>query len=180
MIQAKMLFNEAPGAGSGSKIPVGIQSGVSFNGLVRDQEWWDIKFSKDGQQLHKRLFDPTGSYQFDDETPEQALEREMEANLRHAANLAHVIVGEKASEIEAPDYHAFMKAIADAVNPHKGFLVNLKVIPDRKLKYPDLGKYPNYLERHQEGVESKLKYSKKELELLQKYQEEKDKADSEG
>jgi hypothetical protein len=69
---------------------------------------------------------------------------------------------------EASDYKSFIALASAMLNPKKGAKVHLKVVPDRKeQKYPDLPSYGTYVEMFIEGVATKLKYSKKELEAIE-------------
>ena len=158
--------------GDGVKIPVGIHGDVNFLGLKQDQSWWDILFVKPTtrQTIHKRLFQPKGEYVQPDETPQDALERDMDNNLKHVVHLLSEFLGkENTATLEAPDYDAFMEMAAEYLDQFIGERVWLKVIPDKKGKYPDLGRYPNYVERFYDGEETKLKFSKKELEAVEKF-----------
>lgn len=79
-----------------------------------------------------------------------------------------VLGKEVVDSFEATDYKAFIASASAMLNPKKGSKVNLKVVPDRKeAKYPDLPAYGTYVEQHVEGVPTKLKYSKKELEAIE-------------
>lgn len=169
MIKANRLMEDT---GEGLKIPVGIHGDVNFLGLKKDSTWWDILFVRPStrQTIHKRLFQPRGEFVNPDETPQEALEREMDTNLKHVVHLLREFLGdENTAQLEAPDYDSFMEMSADYLNQFIGEQVWLKVIPDKKGKYPDLGRYPNYVERYVDGVECKLKFTKKELEAVEKY-----------
>lgn len=169
MIKANRLMEDT---GEGAKIPVGIHGDVNFLGLKKDTTWWDILFVKPAtrQTIHKRLFQPTGEYTYENETPEEAYNREVDNNLKHVVHLLREFLGdESTSQLEAPDYEAFVEMAADYLDQFIGEQVWLKVIPDRKGKYPDLGRYPNYVERFVEGMETTLKFTKKEGEAVAKY-----------
>ncbi len=170
MIKANRLMED----GEGLKIPVGIHDDVNFLGLKKESNWWDILFVRPStrQTIHKRLFQPTGEYVYEEETPEMALEREIDTNLKHVVHLLREFLGDdNTSQLEAPDYDTFMDMAADYLAQFIGERVWLKVIPDRKGKYPDLGKYPNYVERYAPGVGTKLKFTKKESEAVAKFHE---------
>lgn len=168
MIQASMYFEKSLPTG-GSVIPVGINKGVMFMGLVKGEGFYDLTFqNKEGQTIHKRLFNPDGSRPKEGESPAEAIERQTGNNIKHVVHLLRVIYGDDAiSKIEAPTYEDFMKKTITLTNPKKGFLVNLKVTLDRTNKYSDLGFFPSsYMEAFVEGQESQLRFSKKEQEAL--------------
>lgn len=181
MIQAKLLFDSPSKEGGQSQIPTGIYTDgtTSFTTFVRDQQWWDINFADtSGRSIRKRLFDPKGTFPYEGESPEEALYREMEDNLKHVVKLARVLLGDEATEqISAEDYQSFNQKVSELVAPFKGSPVNLKVsVVKRKdketgkdLYFSDLGRYPNYLE--EVGGTSKLKFSKREAEVLSEYEE---------
>lgn len=170
MIQAKFYFEETPGRSG--KLEVGVHSGVQFLGLVKSEDYYDIRFGSKGSFIHKRLFRPTGSNPQDGETVAEAITREIDRNLKHVVRMMDIVLGDEVvSGFEAPDYDSFMAKAAEALNANKGYLVNLKVIPDRNNKWPDLGYYPSYVEKHVPGEEPSLKFSAKELERLEQYKQ---------
>ena len=180
MIQAKLLFDSPSKDGGQSQIAPGIYTKgfTFFTGMNRDQSWWDINFAdRDGHVIRKRLFDPKGNFPNEGESPEEALYREMEDNLKHVVKLARVILGDEATEqISAEDYQSFNRKVSELVASSKGTLVNLKVVVVKKkdketgkdLFFSDLSRYPNYLE--ESGTTTKLKFSKREAEVLEEYE----------
>lgn len=121
-----------------------------------------------GRSIHKRLFVPTGSFQLEGETIQQAYDRERDRNLAQVVKLLREFIGEAVGELQAEDYKSFMSKAIVALAPYKGQKVNLKVVPDNKEKrYPDLP-YRDYVEKHVPGTPSKLWLSKKELEDIEK------------
>lgn len=97
------------------------------------------------------------------------MDREISRNLGHVVQVMEAVLGKEIVDtFEASDYKGFLASASAMLNPKKGFKINLKVIPDRKeQKYPDLPAYGTYVEQHVEGVPTKLKYSKKELEAIE-------------
>lgn len=169
MIQAKFYYQDVL-PNSGAKLDIAIHSGVDFLGLVKDTDFYDLKFGKNGQQIHKRLFRPSAMPK-DGESEAEALTRSIDTNLRHVVKMLLLVKGDEfLATFEAADYDDFMSKASAALNEHKGFKVNLKVIPDNKSqKYPELGYFPNYVEAFVEGQEPTLKYSKSEEEKIQSY-----------
>lgn len=170
MLQAKLFHDDPQTGGGGIKVPVGIHEGtVVFSGLSTDVSWTDINFtSNDGRVIHKRLFLPTGSRLLEGETIQDALDREVKQNLQHLVQVMTALLGkEVVDNFEAADYRSFVAQASAQLNPLKNTAVNLKVVPDYKeQKYPDLPRYGTYLEKHQPGVATSLKYSTKELEAV--------------
>lgn len=168
MIQSKLYFEDTLPTG-GSKIPIGIHEGVMFMGVVKDAGFCDINFqNSQGQVIHKRLFTPDGSKPKEGESAAEAVERQTGNNLKHVVHLLRIIYGDdSAAQVEAPTYDKFMDKVISLVNPKKGFLVNLKVTPDRTGKYSDLGFFPtSYLEAFVEGTPTQLRFTKREQETL--------------
>jgi hypothetical protein len=168
MIQAKMFFEDTLPTG-GSKIPVGIHTGVMFMGLVKADGHCDINFQNaSGQVIHKRLFVPDGGKPKEGESAADAIERQTGNNIKHVVHLLREIYGDEAvAQLEAPTYDKFIDKALVLLNPKKGFLVNLKVTPDRTGKYSDLGFFPtSYVEAFVEGKECQLRFTKKEQEAL--------------
>lgn len=166
MIQARLYFQE--GSSTGSQFPAGIHSAVEFTGMVRNQDWWELTYAKNGYTISKYLFAPKGKFTYDDETPEDAFLREMNANIDHVVHILRIVLGdEKAAMVEDETYDGFMEKSATILSDYKGALVNLKVgVNKKKPEYTELSKYPSYVERFVEGREPKLKFSKREQEVL--------------
>jgi len=167
MIQAKLHFSE--GNSNSQQFPAGIHTAVSFTGMARNQDWWELMYAKNGYTISKYLFAPKGKFTYEDETPEDAFQREMSANIDHVVHLLRIVVGdEQAARVEAETYDEFMDLAAGILNEYKGFEVNLKVTPNKKKpEYTELGKYPSYVEKYTEGRAPKIKFSKKELEVIE-------------
>jgi len=166
MIQAKLFLDSGTSTG-GSKIPVGIHQGtVVFSGLTTDQNWTDILFTEPttGRTIHKRLFAPTGNRPKEGETVLDAKNREQSNRLGQLSNLLLAIVGSEVVEtFEASDYTEFVAKASALLNQYKNVPVNLKVVPDYKEKmYSDLPDFGSYVEKHEVGSETRLKFSAKE------------------
>lgn len=171
MIQAKLFFENTLPTG-GSKIPIGIHEGIMFMGITKDSGFCDINFqNSNGQVLHKRLFTPDGSKPKEGESAADAIERQTGNNIKHIVHLLREMYGdESVAMLEAPSYDKFIDKAITLVNPKKGFLVNLKVTPDRTAQYSDLGFFPtSYLEAFVEGTKTGLYFTKKEQESLDAY-----------
>jgi len=64
---------------------------------------------------------------------------------------------------EASDYTEFVAKASALLNQYKNVPVNLKVVPDYKEKmYSDLPDFGSYVEKHEVGSETRLKFSAKE------------------
>ena len=160
--------------GSGGVLPIGIHEHVDYMGIEKDftGEFYDIKFEGAEGKIHKRLFKPQGKFVNDGETIETALLREQNTNLGHIARLLFIFLGEKAVEVEAPTYDAYLAKATQLLAPFKkgSIKVNLKVTPkkgkDGKV-YSDISNYPNsYIELHVPGQPSLLKMSKSHLDMM--------------
>lgn len=154
----------------GTKIPVGIHSAVMFSGLVRDQKWWDIKFTKDGKSIHKRIFVDVKPK--DQESLEDAAKRHAQNNLPHVTKLLRLFLGdETAKNVQATTFEGFLQQAAiflsGFANNPKG-LVNLKVVYDKDGVYPDLPYFPDYVELHVPGQEPTLQFTPSEQEKINK------------
>lgn len=169
-----MYFDEA-GTSGGAVFPAGIYKGAIFNGMYRNQDWWELSFSSpEGHSITKYLNTPTGQYPYGEETPEDALQREADDNIRYVVKALRVVAGDEiASSVATEDYESFMAQSASILLPLKGTLVNLKILPNaKKPEFTDLprraSRYPlySYIERYEEGEEPKLKFTKRELALL--------------
>jgi hypothetical protein len=165
-IQAKFYYTDVL-PNSGARLEVGIHEGAEFQGLVKDTDFHEIKFTKDGKAITKRLRRPTAIPK-DGESDADALTRSIDANLRHVVKLLLLTEGDKFLDtFEAPDYDAFMAKAVEVLNKHRGFKVNLKVTPDYKeSKYAELGYFTDYIEKYEEGKEPTLRFSKKEEERI--------------
>jgi hypothetical protein len=108
---------------------------------------------------------PTGGNPREGETIQEAYDREVKVNLEAIVKLMVALLGkETASNFGAADYKEFVSKASALLQGVKGVKVNLKVVPDYKEKtYPDLPRYGTYVELHEEGRETSLKYSEKEL-----------------
>jgi hypothetical protein len=161
---------EALGNSGGTKISVGIYNGgVFFQGISQESGWIDINFSSSqGKVLHKRLFTPTGSSPLVGESLTDALLREQKRNLGVLVHVMSALLPkEVVDSFEAPTYDAFVKQASSLLGAQRGAEINLKVVPDNKEgKYPDIPSYPGFMEKHISGVQTSLKYSKKELERI--------------
>lgn len=162
MIQAKLFKPEVGERTGGVKIPVGIHKGtVKFEGVTQESGWADIKFSNNnGQVIHKRLFEPTGNKPLENESPQAALDREIDRNARTLVHVMEALLGNEVVEnYFAPDYKSFLTGAAMLLNAKKGVAVNLKVVPDwREKTYPDLPR-KGFVELYVEGQEPTLAYT---------------------
>lgn len=157
-------------SGKGTKIPCGIHTDVSVSSISRKKtpkgnEFIEIVFSKGDASIQKALWEPKGSYLEKEETTEQALAREARLNLSHIAKLLKLyLTPEQLANFPNLGYHNFMdKAIAILTPLLPTKKVNLKVIYDKEGVYTDLGKYPDYMELYQEGVEPTLAFTDFEI-----------------
>jgi hypothetical protein len=170
MIQAKIYFSDVL-PGTSSRLTPGVHSAVDFLGLVKDGEAYDLRFGLEGRGVHKRLFRPAGNFPNPDETVEQALTREIDNNLVHITRMLYLIKGEEfVASFEAEDYDSFVAKAAEELNAHKGFKVNLKVLPGwKEPKYTELGRFKrdtSYVEAWVEGQEPTLQLTEKEMERI--------------
>lgn len=173
MIQAN-LFLDTPQYSGGSKIPVGIHQGCIWSGMTVESDYLDLNFSnKEGQQIHRRLSKPTGASPKENETPVEALEREITLNIQHVVKMMQILLDPAVvNDFKAETYTEFVKNAAVLLNEKKGELVNLKVTADYKNPvYPSLSYFPRYVEKYQEGVPTRLKFSKQEEEQAAKHRE---------
>lgn len=104
-------------------------------------------------------------YPRDGEGPMEAYARNIEEYLAFFAKHMHIFVPEEITEnFGADSYQEFAKKATELLNKHKdSAYINLKSIPDSNLLYSTFGKYPNYVEKWEEGVPTRLKYSDWEL-----------------
>lgn len=169
--QASLIFNNTLRVNS-SKIPVGIHTNCTVESVVLGDKFFDINFKNDVGEVHnKRLWAPNGNYpkKLDDgtiETKEMAVTREEVNNLAHVIKLIHIFLGDEGiSKFPALEYEAFLKKAVEVLTPKLSTqTVNLKLIYDADGMYSTFGNFPDYMERHIEGVEPNLKFSKWELE----------------
>lgn len=172
-------FIETPKAG-GVKIPVGIHSGVSFSGIIKEPKWFDIQFSNDeGRSIYKRVFAPTGSRQRDGESIQDSILREEENCMKALTEVMVAVLDKEVVEnFTAPTFSAFVEGATYLLNMTKGVKVNIKVVPDYKEKiFPELP-YSRFVEKHVVGEEPKLKFSKKDLEDIETMVENREKENS--
>lgn len=163
MIQASIVFeNELQS--TGAKLSIGVHEGASFLGFVKDGEYFDMIFGKDGQSIKKRLFKPTGAQPLDGETPTQAFQREEMRNIKLVTHLLHNVVEQEVFvAFGGKDYSTYMENAVKLLSSYKNAKVNILVVPGWKdPKYPDLPSYPGFLERHEDGVPTRLKLSDKD------------------
>ena len=170
--QASLIFKTSIAPKQGSKIPFGIHSNCKVTSIdFNPAEYLDINFEDSEGRFHnKRLWKPSGKFpaevQLPDgtkrkETTAQALEREEALNLSHLIKLIHIFLGE--AEIErfpALEYDAFIKRAINLLEPSLATKqVKLKLIYDTEGMYSTFGKFPDYIELHQEGKEPTLEFS---------------------
>lgn len=167
MIQASIIF-EKELQNSGAKLSIGPHEKVTFYGLVKNGDYFDLSFGKDGQSIHKRLFKPTGAQPLEGETPSQALAREQLRNIRLVTHaLSQIVEEEVFLAFTGKDYEDFMNKASILLTSYKGSFVNLLVVPNYKdPKYSDLPSYPGFIERWVEGVPTRLKLSDKDAKKL--------------
>lgn len=169
MAQVKMYFeNELPS--SGSRIPVGIhdKGDIFFNGLRRNEDWWELHFSsKSGQVQTKRLFQPNANFINEGETPSDALKRSEDKNIAVVTVALRCLLGESVGDVEFDSYEDFMHKSADLLKGVEGTTICLKVSPDPKK--PEYGKVPDYkyMDSYLEGFPTALYWTKKEKQLLE-------------
>lgn len=173
LFSAADLFNEGSKT---TKLPYGIHTEVSVKSVSRKEtpnknKFVEILFEKDGATIQKTLWTPKGDYPLKNsdgvliETKEEATLRESKENLRHIAKLLGIFLPpEKLESFPNLNYENFIdKAITTLTPILNTKKVNLKVIYDSDGVYTELGRFPDYVELYQEGVEPTLKYSTYEL-----------------
>lgn len=167
LFSAVELFADGP---RGTKLPYGIHTEVTVKSISRKEtpnknKFVEILFEKDGATIQKTLWTPKGSYPQDGETQDDAILRESKENLRHIAKVLGIfLTPDKLESFPNLDYENFIdKAIATLTPILNTKQVNLKVIYDSDGVYTELGRFPDYVELFQEGVEPTLKYSPYEI-----------------
>ena len=101
------------------------------------------------------------------ETPSEALKRAEDRNIATVAAVMRALMGEQVGEMEFNEYEEFMNLAASALQPFEGTPVCLKVLPDKKnTKYTTIPDR-RFIDTFVEGFPTNLRFSKKELELLE-------------
>lgn len=104
---------------------------------------------------------------YGEETKEQAYERELRKSVGVLTNLMMAQMGPEEYKTSGKDEDEFFtKAIAKIVK-HKNKPFHIKLVVDNNNPaYSMFPKYPGAFEMHTEGLETTLKFSKRELEAL--------------
>lgn len=161
--------NYKPKAGN---IPVGIHSGIEFTSVVKQDGWLDVTVTDPltKNSLRKRLFYPSGKV-FDNETPQEAREREETRFLGYLFGLLSLFISEEdyAKLVSTPTFDKAVEYVIKQLTPHLGKKLNIKVVPTKTLEFSELPSYIGALEAHVEGEEPTLMYSKVEEALVAKY-----------
>lgn len=168
------IFGEINASG-GTKLPVGKHDDVKLANVELGDTFIDFHFEKDGKVANKRIWHPNPSMIFRKqdretqeylETEEQALIRDGKDSLRHIIKIMRIFLGDEVVKTFQPSTFAdACKRAATMLNAAKDKeTVNLLIIYDKTGQYPDFGKYPNYIEKHVEGIPNGLKPSKWEME----------------
>ena len=110
--------------------------------------------------------DPQKLYPKEGETPQQAFARAEKEYLAHIVKHLHIFLSdEEFNTFAAPDIRTFTDKAAALINAKKDdYALNLKIIYDTDGVFPVFGRYPDYVEKHIEGEEPTLAYSKHERE----------------
>lgn len=165
------------GGASGSRIPAGIHTNVTITGLELGPNYVDIflEDSEGREQKDRQFFPdkdrlnvPSG------QTLEQAFTKEVQDRVDKLVQYMQVFMSD--------DELAAISTQMSAVGIDRGFevlakkaveilpsrlhsaKVNIKLIPDKDLKWPEFPRYPLYVEKFVEGQEPTLKYTTWELE----------------
>lgn len=110
------------------------------------------------------------------ETPVEALRREEGRNLAIVTAVLHAVLPEvEFDKFEGKDYGDFIAKAVVSLNKFKNSLVNLKVVGKKVVSkvtkktniFSDIQNYPGFIEKYVEGEETKLKFSAKELAVLE-------------
>jgi len=162
MFSAKQIQDSRKG---GSKLSEGIHTGLDVT-LERVDNYYVIKFSNGDKYQDKRVYDPDTKYPAtprNDETQEQANLRAAESKLEHLTELLRIFAPEE--DVQSETYAGFVNKAISVLKPVLGTKkVNLKVILDSDGIYPEISNFAGYIEEYVEGQESKLQFSKWELE----------------
>lgn len=110
--------------------------------------------------------DPQKLYPREGETPQQAFARAEKEYLAHIVKHLHIFLNdEEFNTFAAADIKSFTQKAADLLNARKDTCtLNLKLIYDRDGVFSVFGKYPDYVEKHEEGKEPTLQFTKYERE----------------
>ena len=157
-----------------SKMGMGIHSNcflesVEISKTKTGIEFMEFIFAKKDEPtyINQRIWFPNENPKaFGDETPEQALQREVNSKLAHIIKIMKCFMSEKEAEITANSFGEFC-AIAKSKIEKKSFKdqpVYLKVIFDKDGIYTQFPRFPNYIQKQEEEKECKLKFSKWEKE----------------
>lgn len=170
MYNGKELFNNF--SAKSNKLPVGIHQNVSLIEARIDDGYTEFNFKSDAGTMNKRLWAPSGKFPFKDETPDMAQKRQEMENLEFTLGLLVALSGEEALEnVNGVDYNAIMLKAVALIDKNKGrYTLNLKIVYDYKGAYTELPTFGS-IERYEEGVAPKLKFTDKELETRMKRKE---------
>lgn len=161
--------NYKPKAGN---IPVGIHAGVEFSSVVKQDTWLDVIVTVPTTKntLRKRLFYPSGKV-FDNETPQEAREREETRFLGYLFGILSLFISEEeyGKLVASPTFDKAVEYVLKQLVPHYGKKLNIKVVPTKTLEFSELPSYVGALEAHVEGEEPTLMFSKPEQALVAKY-----------
>ena len=152
-----------------SKLDMGIHSNcylesVEISKSKSGNEFMEFIFDKkdEASYINQRIWFPNDNPKaFNDETPEEALQREVNSKLAHIVKIMKCFVSDKNAEITATTFAEFCE-IAKAKIEKSSFkeqALYLKVIYDKDGIYTQFPRFPNYIQKQEEGKDCKLKFS---------------------
>lgn len=164
LYQLGFIFDTELQPRRGAKIPFGIHSACKITSIDhKPGEYFDIHFEDaEGRYHNKRLWAPNGKYPRDEETVEQAKDREARERLAHLAKIMQIYFGrEKMAQLPDLEYEPTIAKAIEMLTPVLDTkLVNLKLRYDAEGLYSQFGDYPQeYMEEHVPGQEPTLEYS---------------------
>lgn len=144
----------------GTKIPFGIHTDCTLNGIEITDEYIDLHFGDSKGRTHNsRMWAPNGKFPRDGETVNDAIVREKKDNLSQLAKLVTIFSDRSKVATTGTDYISKAKAMAAAVLPLKDTKkLNLKLIYDSDGVYSKFPKW-GYFEECVEGQAPTLKYT---------------------
>jgi len=156
-----------------AKLPVGIHSDINLDKVevsktANGYEYIEFLFKQkeSGEEARQRIFFPNGdARQFDDETPQEANQRDVNQRLAHVIVITETLNANKDCNIEAKTFAEFCNKAAEVAMKGKDTTVRLKLVPNSK-GYTDFPKYPNYIENQDLTKETRLRFSEKELQRI--------------
>lgn len=157
-----------------SKMSVGVHSNCFLESMEiakskSNVEYMEFNFVKkeDNTVMNQRVWFPNADPRpFEGETPEQALQREVNSKLAHVVKIMKCFISEKEAEISAGSFGEFCQIAKAKIEKtaYKNQPLYLKVIYDKEGLFPQFPNFPNYIQKQVEGQECKVKMSNWELE----------------